>query len=99
MAQEIKDLIAKIQQEGVKKAQDLAGQIQAKAHEQAQKIIAQAKEQAQKIIAQAKEEEKNTRKSMEGALNQAGRDFLISLRARINEMLDRLVAQNIRQAL
>ena len=88
MAQEIKDLIAKIQQEGIKKAQDLSGQIEAKAKEEAQKIITRAKEEAQ-----------NTRKSMEGALNQAGRDFLISLRVRINEMLDRLVAQNIRQAL
>jgi len=99
MAQEIKDLIAKIQQEGIKKAQDLSGQIEAKAKEEAQKIITRAKEEAQKIITRAKEEAQNTRKSMEGALNQAGRDFLISLRVRINEMLDRLVAQNIRQAL
>ncbi|MDD5116807.1 MAG: hypothetical protein PHW98_07125 [Candidatus Omnitrophica bacterium] len=99
MAQEIKDLIAKIQQEGVKKAQDLSGQIQAKAHEEAQKIIVQAKEEAQKIIVRAHDEEKNTRQSMEQALSQAGRDFLISLRARVNEMLDKLVAQDIRQAL
>ena len=88
MAQEIKDLLAKIQEEGIKKAQGLAGQIQAQAHEQAQKIIAQAHEQA-----------KDTRESMEASLNQAGRDFLIYLRLRINEMLDKLVAQNIRQVL
>jgi len=99
MAQEIKDLIAKIQQEGIKKAQDMAGQIQTKAHEEAQRIISQAREEARKIIARAHEEEKNTRQSMEQALNQAGRDFLISLRARINEMLDRLIGQTIRQVL
>jgi vacuolar-type H+-ATPase subunit E/Vma4 len=99
MAQEIKDLIAKIQEEGIKKARDLAGQIEAKAHDQAQKIITQAHDQAQKIIAASRQQEKNTRQGMEASLNQAGRDFLISLRARINEMLNRLVAQNIRQAL
>jgi len=99
MAQEIKDLIAKIQAEGIKIAEDKAREIEAKAHADAQKIIAEAHLKGEEIIATAREQEKKTRQSMDAALNQAGRDFLISLRIRINEILDRLVAENIRQAL
>ncbi len=99
MAQEIKDLIAKIQAEGIKIAEDKAREIEAKALTDAQKIIAEAHLKGEKIIAASQEQEKKTRQSMDAALNQAGRDFLISLRIRINEILDRLVAENIRQAL
>jgi len=99
MAQEIKDLIAKIQAEGIKIAEDKAREIEAKAHAEAQKIIAEAHLKKEKIIAASQEQEKKTKQSTDAALNQAGRDFLISLRIRINEMLDRLVAENIRQAL
>mgnify|MGYP001569465122 CR=1 FL=1 len=99
MAQEIKDLIAKIQAEGIKIAEDKAREIEAKALTDAQKIIAEAQLKGEKIIAASQEQEKKTRQSMDAALNQAGRDFLISLRIRINEILDRLVAENIRQAL
>jgi len=99
MAQEIKDLIAKIQAEGIKIAEDKAREIEAKALTDAQKIIVEAHLKGKEIIATAREQEKKTRQSMDAALNQAGRDFLISLRIRINEILDRLVAENIRQAL
>ncbi|MDO8489643.1 MAG: hypothetical protein Q7S42_06020 [Candidatus Omnitrophota bacterium] len=99
MAKEIKDLIAKIQSEGVKVAEDKAREIEAKAHVQAQLIIAQAHAQAKKIISDAQEQADNTKRSMDAALNQAGRDFLITLRAQINMILERLVAENIRQSL
>ncbi len=99
MAQEIKDLIAKIQAEGIKIAQDKAKEIEAQAHAQAQQIIAQAHAQEQKIIASAREQADNTKESLETSLAQAGRDFLITLRAQVNLILDRLVAENIRQSL
>ncbi|MDD5108381.1 MAG: hypothetical protein PHC29_02585 [Candidatus Omnitrophica bacterium] len=99
MAKEIKDLIAKIQTEGIKIAEDKAREIEAKAHAQAQLIIVQAHAQAKKIISSAQEQADNTKRSMETSLAQAGRDFLITLRARINAVLDRLVAENIRQSL
>ena len=53
MAQEIKDLLARIQQEGVKVAEEKAAEIKAEADSIAQKIIADAKIQAKKIIEQA----------------------------------------------
>ncbi len=99
MAEEIKDLIAKIQQEGISAAEKQAARIKAEADSQAQKIIAEAKIQAEKIIAQANSEAKKLGESTNASLKQAGRDLLISLRKEINAMLDRLVKLNIHQAL
>lgn len=99
MAEEIKDLIAKIQQEGIMAAEKQAAQIKAEADSRAQKIIAEARMQAEKIIEQANSEAKKLDESTNASLKQAGRDLLISLRKEINSMLDRLVNLNIRQVL
>ncbi len=99
MAQEIKDLIAKIQAEGIKIAEDKASEIEANALAAAKKIIAEASSQAKKIIADAEEQAVKSKDSAEASLNQAGRDFLIILKSRINAMLERLVTENIRQSL
>ena len=50
MTQEISDLIAKIQQEGIAVAEKQAAQIKAEAVLRAEEIAAQAKKQAEKII-------------------------------------------------
>ena len=99
MAQEINDLIAKIQQEGVGVAEEKAGKIKAAAESAAQKIIIEAKMQAEKIIEQAKTEAKMLDDSTNASLKQAGRDLLISLRKEINSMLERLIKVEMRQAL
>ena len=99
MAEEIKDLIARIQQEGVAAGQKQAAQIKAEADSRGQKIIAEAKIQAEKIIEQAKFEVKKLDESTNASLKQAGRDLLISLRKEINSMLEELVKLNISQAL
>ena len=99
MAQEIKDLIAKIQAEGIKSAEDKAREIEAKAHACAEKIIADAQEKKKKIIKDAGEQIAKSRLSVEASFNQAGRDFLIILKSRINAMLDKLVTEDIHQSL
>ncbi|MDD5560886.1 MAG: V-type ATP synthase subunit E family protein [Candidatus Omnitrophica bacterium] len=99
MAQEIKDLIDRIQQEGVMAAENQAARIKTEAESLAQKIVAEAKKQAEKIIEQANSEAKKLDDSTNASLKQAGRDLLISLRKEINSMLDRLVKLNIHQSL
>ncbi len=99
MAQEIKDLIAKIQAEGVKIAQDKAREIETKAQAKAEKMIAEANLEAKIIIDEAKAQTDKDSRSAKDSLNQAGRDFLIMLKGRINAMLDKLVIENIRQSL
>lgn len=99
MAQEIKDLIAKIQQEGIKVAQQEAAQIKEAAGADAQKIISEAKAEAKKIIEQANAETKRLNDSTSASLKQAGRDLLISLRKEINSMLANLIKADVHQAL
>jgi len=99
MAQEIKDLIAKIQQEGVEAAQAQAAQIKADAQKEAAQIIAQAKSEAQKITEQANAQAKKTAAATQAALKQAGRDMLIGLRQEIILILERLIKKDLRQSL
>ena len=99
MAQEIKDLIAKIQQEGVKVAQEKAAQIQVQADAEGKRIISEAKSQAQKIIEQANIESKRLNDSTQASLKQAGRDLLISLKKEINFMLADLIKADIQRVL
>jgi len=99
MAQEINDLIAKIQREGVAAAQALAAQIKADAEKEAMKIIEQANAQAQKIIEQANAQAQKTEASTRSALEQAGRDLLISLKQEIVSMLERLTRLDLKQVL
>ena len=99
MAQEIKDLIAKIQEEGVHLAQAHSARIKNDAEKEVLQIIAQAKIQAEKIIEQAKAQAKKTDDSTRAALEQAGRDMLISLKQEIIAMLERLIKMDLRQAL
>ena len=99
MAQEIKDLIAKIKQEGVQVAQEQAARIEAEAQRDALKIISESKIEAERIIQQANIEALKLDDSTRAALKQAGRDLLISLKQEIISMLDRLVKMELRQSL
>ncbi len=99
MAQEIKDLIEKIQKEGIKVANEQAAQVKAQAETEAKKIISEAKIESQKIIEQATAESKRLNDSTSASLKQAGRDLLISLRKEINSMLASLIKADVGQAL
>jgi V/A-type H+-transporting ATPase subunit E len=99
MAEEIKDLIAKIQQEGVQAAEIKAAEIKAKAENDSLQMISAAQAQAEKIIEQADNQAKKTKEATQAALKQAGRDMLISLKQEIIAMLDRLIKVSLRQAL
>lgn len=99
MAEEIKDLIEKIQQEGVRAAEDKAKEIENQAKRQAEEIIKKAKLEAGKLIREAKEEIAKSQESSKILLKQAGRDLIISLKKEINKILDKLILSNVRQAL
>jgi V/A-type H+-transporting ATPase subunit E len=99
MADQIKDLIEKIQQEGVRAAEDKAKEIKNQAERQAEEIIKKAKLEAGKLIREAKEEIAKSQESSKILLKQAGRDLIISLKKEINKILDKLILFNVRQAL
>lgn len=99
MAEEIKELIERIQEQGVKAAQEEALKITSQAEAQAQKIISEAKSEAKKIIEQSAVQAKKQHESTQASLKQAGRDLLISLRKEINAMLEKLIKSGLHQAL
>ncbi len=99
MAEEIKDLIEKIQQEGIKVAEDKAREIENLTRRQAEEIVKKAKAEAERLIAQAKAQISKEEASSKILLKQAGRDLLLSLKREINAMLEGLLAANLRQSL
>ena len=99
MAEEIRDLIEKINQEGIKAAEEKAQNIEAAAKQRADDILARARLEAEEMIAAAKDRIRREDEKGKTLLAQAGRDLLLSLRKEINAMLGRIVVSDIRQAL
>jgi V/A-type H+/Na+-transporting ATPase subunit E len=99
MAEEIRDLIEKINQEGIKAAEEKAQNIEAAAKQRADDTLAQAKLEAEEMIAAAKDRIRREDEKGKTLLAQAGRDLLLSLRKEINAMLGRIVVSGIQQAL
>lgn len=97
--EEIKDLIAKIKNEGIKAAQDKSSQIELQAQALAEKIIKDAKVAAEKIIKDAQREVEQHKSSTEALLKQSGRDMLLSLKKEIVAMLDIIIKKNIHASL
>jgi len=99
MAEEIRDLIEKINQEGIRAAEEKAKNIEAEARQRADDILYQARFEAEEMIAAAKDRMRREDEKEKTLLAQAGRDLLLSLRKEINAMLGRIVISDIRQAL
>lgn len=99
MAEDLKSLIEKIQEEGVQAGQRKAKEIDERARQEARQILEKARAEAKKLLAEAKEEIKRTEESSRVSLKQAGRDLMLSLRKEIASMLERLVATRVREAL
>lgn len=99
MSQDLKGLIDKIQEEGIKAAEDKAAQIEEQARRTARDILDKAKIEAQKIVQQARDEAAKTEESAKSLLKQAGRDLLLSLRKEIEETLNKIITLELRRAL
>ena len=99
MAEEIRDLIEKINQEGIRAAEEKAQNIEAAAKQRADDILAQARLEAEEMIAAAKDRIRREDEKGKTLLAQAGRDLLLSLRKEINAMLGRIVVSDIQQVL
>jgi V/A-type H+-transporting ATPase subunit E len=99
MAEEIRDLIEKINQEGIRAAEEKAQTIEAAAKQRADEILTRAKREAEEMTAAANDRVHREDEKEKTLLAQAGRDLLLSLRKEINAMLGRIVVTEVRQAL
>jgi len=99
MAEELKELLEKIQEEGVKAAENKAKSIEEKAAKEAESILAKARKDAEKIISESAQKVARMEKSTKDSLKQAGRDVVLGLRKEINSLLDKIITSRIDQAL
>ena len=99
MAEELKELLEKIQEEGVKAAENKAKSIEEKATKEAESILAKARKDAEKIISESAQKIARMEKSTKDSLKQAGRDVILGLRKEINSLLDKIITSRIDQAL
>ncbi len=91
MSEKLKGLLEKINQEGVKQAEEKAGVIETKARADAEKILKDAKIAAQKIIEDARADAKKTKHSGETAIKQASRDLILALKDEIKKIFNKIV--------
>lgn len=99
MAEELKELIEKINTEAVEAAEDKAKIIEAEARRRADDIIRKAQDEAKQLAADAKDRVLRTEESGRASLKQAARDVLLALRKEISAMLDTLVTSHVHRAL
>jgi len=95
---QLQELIDKIKSEGVKSAEQESKKVLKEAQHKANDIIAAAHDEASAIIAKAKEEAHRFEQTAKEAVHQAGRNTILSLRTRITELFDALIAQETREA-
>jgi V/A-type H+-transporting ATPase subunit E len=99
MVDEIRDLIEKINQEGIRAAEEKARAIEAAARQRADDILIQARLEEERMIAAAEEKIRREEANEKALLAQAGRDLLLSLRKEIQAMLGRIIASDTGQSL
>lgn len=96
MAEELKALIDKIQREGIEAAETSARQIRERAEAQAQQTLRHAKAEAQKLLEDSRLKVQREKEAAEATLKQAGRDLVLSLKKEIRQILEKIVAQDVR---
>ena len=95
---QLQELIDKIKSEGIKSAEKESKKIIREAQQKANEIIASAHDEASAIIAKGRDEAHRFEQTGKEAVQQAGRNTILSLRTRITELFDALIAQEIREA-
>ena len=87
MTEELQSLLDRIRTEGVERAEAEAEGIVGEAQERARDIVAEAEAEADELRRQAEADAEASRERGERALDQAGRDFLLTLQKRIEAIL------------
>jgi len=99
MEVQLQELLTKIQNEGIKEAEKQAQKIKQEAEKNAAEIIWKAKKQAEDILARAKNEAYSFEASGKQAVMQAGRDLILELKARITELFNAVIQNELQKSL
>lgn len=99
MSENLKALLEKINQEGIRSGEEKARLIEAKAKKDAEKILEGARKLADEIVQKANLESEKIRVSANLSVKQASRDLLLGLKEDIRKMLNKIMAGEITKAL
>jgi V/A-type H+-transporting ATPase subunit E len=95
MELQIQDLVNSIKRDGIEEAEKKAAEIIGEAQEKADDLVRNAKKEAQRIVDEAKKEVAVMKQSGTAAVQQAGRDVMLSLKKQINDQFTRILEQQV----
>ncbi len=95
MEVQLQDLIDNIKNKGIKQAEKEADEIKQAAQTGAKKIIADAKNKAQELLKEAGKETEAYKHAADQALRQAGRDLMLSLKTRIQDLFAAVINSEV----
>ncbi|MFP4490949.1 MAG: V-type ATP synthase subunit E [Spirochaetaceae bacterium] len=96
---QLKELIERIKSEGIENAENEADRIIKESQEAAKKIVADAESEADTIRKKAEEDAAKREETGRASLKQAGRDVILSVEKRLQEIFDRIIHQETSQVL
>ena len=99
MSENLKDLLEKINQEGIRSAEGKARIIEDKARKDAEKVLEDARKLANNIVQEANSNACRLKATAEASLKQASRDTILSLKDEIRKMLNKIVSLEINKAM
>jgi V/A-type H+-transporting ATPase subunit E len=95
---QLQELIEKIKRDGLESAAAEAGRLRSQAEEDAKRIVETARREADALMAKAKADAERSEKAGIAAVGQASRNLVLSFKAEIQALLDRILDREIREA-
>jgi len=95
---QLNELIEKIKTEGVQSAEQKAAEIVEEAEKRAAATLEQARKESGRIIGEAQQQAARSEQAGRDALNQAGRDLILNVQARLKSLFQALVADSVRES-
>ncbi len=96
---QLKELLEKINKDGVESAEQKAAEIVSDAEKKAADIIAKAKKEAEKIVSDGQAEAKKAEIGGKAAISQAGRDLVLKTKTEIESLFKSIVESEIKSAM
>ncbi len=99
MELQIQDLVDSIKRDGIAEAEKKAAVIISEAKEKAAELVRAGAKDAAKLMEDAKKESNVLEQSAKAAIEQAGRDVMLSLKKNIQAQFDRLLEEKVSKSL
>jgi V/A-type H+-transporting ATPase subunit E len=99
MAEELQSLLERINEDGVKKAEEEKSKIISEAEKEAERIIKEAEDRAEDLKRKALEDAEQNEKRAASAIKQAARDISLALKEELQNRLRAVVKESVGKAM